>query len=551
MNGSSTFLPTFSPVQSSDLPRVTLPCRLVAKPIARTGGPGLIPISFVEIRDPLTQQPVADVQAVLRAGGIPKVEEWKQQTAKYKKESIPLGRFEFDSPGGVANSPYARPNSEAQQQQQQNRSFQPSHAPSHSHSQSYASQQRQSQASSVHPLQNDNRPSHRVNPSTSSSVASSASAAPALLPPGTISSASVVSFHSEADEFLFRIHANFLPHDSSQPSLRLIIFRLYDDFYHFQIDLLDTFRLEAGRAINPSDPSPDTESRILPFMPGPLDFIDNAICSQRTKDLDVYMRQLVALHRRQAGYVLEHDLVRGFFAPRNGDMAKESPREEVEDELRKEQSLPPMEDDDDDPDATLQNGGRGGGNGLENAMDSMGINNNDPRTSYSSSISASNNNGARPPSTSTHTTNDSSRPSSANHDDTYRPSTATTSSSSSWGHNTTSRISASTPLSASLNSSSQSHSASHSSTGGASAAFKKIKIFDRATDDLIAIRVPTNVTYDQLKEKVQDRLGGGVRTLKYRDSMAGPNSGGMQLIEDDESLEEWLRKEDKLDKLML
>ncbi|KAB8349861.1 hypothetical protein FH972_023874 [Carpinus fangiana] len=49
----------------------------VAKPIQRLGGPGLIPVSFIEIRDMTT--------------GVPKVEEWKRMAAEYKDSSIPLG----------------------------------------------------------------------------------------------------------------------------------------------------------------------------------------------------------------------------------------------------------------------------------------------------------------------------------------------------------------------------------------------------------------------------------------------------------------------------
>lgn len=153
--------------------------RLVAKPIQRLGGPGLIPISFVEIRDPLTGQPVADVQAVLRAGGIPRVDEWKQKTAEYKASSIPLGRFELTSTTGVANSPYARLNSNANLSTEASRSSQHSQSQSQSQTQSRSQSQRQSlyshrsQQSTSHPDSGQHNDSHhRANPSVSSSVAS-------------------------------------------------------------------------------------------------------------------------------------------------------------------------------------------------------------------------------------------------------------------------------------------------------------------------------------------------------------------------------------------
>lgn len=66
----------------------------VAKPIGRLGGPGLIPVSFIELRDMGSGKPVADpLDAVARAG-VPTVEDWKKMAASYKNSSITLGKFE-------------------------------------------------------------------------------------------------------------------------------------------------------------------------------------------------------------------------------------------------------------------------------------------------------------------------------------------------------------------------------------------------------------------------------------------------------------------------
>lgn len=69
----------------------------VAKPIGRLGGPGLIPVSFIEIRDMATGRAVPDAQAAVTAAGVPKVEEWKKMAAEYKNSSISLGKFETSS----------------------------------------------------------------------------------------------------------------------------------------------------------------------------------------------------------------------------------------------------------------------------------------------------------------------------------------------------------------------------------------------------------------------------------------------------------------------
>ena len=65
----------------------------VAKPIGRLGGPGLIPVSFVEIRDMTTGRAVDDPQLAVQQAGVPKVEEWKRIALNYKETSIELGKF--------------------------------------------------------------------------------------------------------------------------------------------------------------------------------------------------------------------------------------------------------------------------------------------------------------------------------------------------------------------------------------------------------------------------------------------------------------------------
>ncbi|EEP77800.1 conserved hypothetical protein [Uncinocarpus reesii 1704] len=73
----------------------------VAKPIGRLGGPGLIPVSFIEVRDMTTGQPVSDPHEAVKRAGVPRVEEWKKMTAEYKNSSITLGKFEA---GGVQSA---------------------------------------------------------------------------------------------------------------------------------------------------------------------------------------------------------------------------------------------------------------------------------------------------------------------------------------------------------------------------------------------------------------------------------------------------------------
>ena len=68
----------------------------LAKPIGRLGGPGLIPVSFIEIRDMATGKPVDKPEEAIANANVPKIEEWKKQAAEYKNSSISLGKFAFD-----------------------------------------------------------------------------------------------------------------------------------------------------------------------------------------------------------------------------------------------------------------------------------------------------------------------------------------------------------------------------------------------------------------------------------------------------------------------
>ena len=69
----------------------------------------------------------------------------------------------------------------------------------------------------------------------------------------------------------------------------------------------------------------------------------------------------------------------------------------------------------------------------------------------------------------------------------------------------------------------------------------KIKIFDSASEDLVAIRVHPQVTHSQLMDKVQARLGGNVVRLSYRNS-----AGSMVGLDGDEELQQWLDNTERL-----
>ncbi|KNZ54424.1 hypothetical protein VP01_2952g1, partial [Puccinia sorghi] len=76
----------------------------LCKPISRLGGPGLLPVSHVEIHDVNTGAEVLpeNVEHFVRAVGLPRLNEWEEATAAYRNQSITLGTFDASDTPPVA-----------------------------------------------------------------------------------------------------------------------------------------------------------------------------------------------------------------------------------------------------------------------------------------------------------------------------------------------------------------------------------------------------------------------------------------------------------------
>ncbi|KAH8729082.1 hypothetical protein GQ44DRAFT_723976 [Phaeosphaeriaceae sp. PMI808] len=236
----------------------------VAKPITRLGGPGLIPVSFIEIRDMTTGQAVSDAQAAVTAAGVPKVEEWKKMAAEYKNGSIPLGKLETNSQQTLQQG------MERMSVRSQNGGHSKAGSITHSRNTSIAQQ----------PPRGQYRTSDN------------------LLAPV---SACVPRYCFADDIFWFIIECQM--EDGRHWELQ----RLYQDFYDLQIQLIATYPHEAGTG--------GTGERTLPFMPGPVTYVTDNISNGRRANLDEYIKNLLQL----GTHITHGPLVKGFFAPRQGD----------------------------------------------------------------------------------------------------------------------------------------------------------------------------------------------------------------------------------------
>ncbi|EMC93534.1 hypothetical protein BAUCODRAFT_244779 [Baudoinia panamericana UAMH 10762] len=230
----------------------------VAKPITRLGGPGLIPVSFIEIRDMTTGKAVDDPVAAVAKAGIPRVEEWKKMAAEYKNTSIPLGT--------VSSSQQVQGLQQGMERMSLGSQHQNGHGAGHSRQPSAYQYQQQQQQNLYAPER-----------------------------------ASVPRYIFADDKFHFIVEARMS--NGTHWDLQ----RVYEDFYELQINLINAFPEESGQV--PGKP------RVLPYMPGPVKFVTDGISEGRRANLDEYLRDLLRL----PPHITCSSLVRTFFTPRGPD----------------------------------------------------------------------------------------------------------------------------------------------------------------------------------------------------------------------------------------
>ncbi|KAM4054549.1 SH3 domain-containing protein [Hirsutella rhossiliensis] len=233
---------------------------VVAKPIMRLGGPGLIPLDFIYVFEEVPMgtgsgngpTPVEDPREALKKAGVPSVEEWKRMAAQYKNSSITLGKFD-----GAKAAAGQQPTIE---QGMGRLSLQ--------------------QPGARHSNQNGSQSASQLY-------------APIW--------ARIPRYCYAENKYWFVIEAELEDGRCWELS------RYYQDFYDFQIALLAEFPAEAGNA--------GTQKRSLPYMPGPVSYVTDAITEGRLYNLDAYVKNLL----NQPPHISRCDLVKLFFAPREGD----------------------------------------------------------------------------------------------------------------------------------------------------------------------------------------------------------------------------------------
>ncbi|KAK9314523.1 protein scd2/ral3, partial [Lipomyces starkeyi] len=386
----------------------------VAKPIGRLGGPGLIPISYVEIRHMTTGKPVENIEEAIAKAGVPRVEEWKKRTAEYKASSIPLGKFEDDVSLPFNKFQHMSLSQQEQLEEQQERQQQQQQSVGDQAYNSYLSGQFSDRLSE--------QPSETYEPAVISAI--------------------VDRFSFDNNRYWYLLIA-----EMEDGTFRNLC-RYYEDFYDFQIRLLDEYPDEAGRT---------GRQRILPFIPGPVTFVNDSISSQRRVNLDEYVQKLIAL----PPYISRNTLVKGLFALRAGDVESQHAGS----------SLPQPYYRDSRP--------------IANASQSRSSNVSDYSSSTTNSADVRGSFGTSNTSSINGTPRDAEME--------RNPSAMSESTMSSLNGQPSSRVHQSGQL--------------------------KIKVFYQ--EDLIAIRVPVDVEYSHLENKLHERLGSSNLTFYFQDEQTG------------------------------
>lgn len=243
--------------------------------------------------------------------------------------------------------------------------------------------------------------------------------------------------------------------------------RFYEDFYDFQISLLDEFKDEAGHT---------GQARVLPFMPGPVTYVTDTISAARRTSLDDYIKKLLAMPT----YISRSRLVKQLFFPRPGDVETTGYRQSQNSLHDNRRSTASQQSSDSSREPSRQSSqhnlnGAGGVNGYP------GLSAPPPRTAgqqrmVSNGISQAQQIHIR-------SASDLQPPRMLRQDSSMSAATQGSTSSLQGQH------------------------------------LMKIKITYR--DDLIAVRLPKDVTYAQLHEKLQERLGSELTSIRYKDEPTG------------------------------
>ncbi|GME91961.1 unnamed protein product [[Candida] boidinii] len=233
----------------------------IAKTIPHYERPGLIPVSYVQLLDVVTNIPYGDPpKDIINRERLPTVEEWKHSRALLKASAEDLNQTHNNNINIIHNNNNNN--------------------------------------------NNNNNSTNLLNNLTNNNVITSSNNIKNDNP--LINTDPVVDLNIESFSFYHNKYWYLITCQLQNGSIRSLC-RYYEDFVNLHSNIMDCFPKEGGQL--------NKRERIIPHLPGPLQIITEGICHKRLPDLNKYLKGLLNLPVK----ISKSSLVLSFFDLKKGD----------------------------------------------------------------------------------------------------------------------------------------------------------------------------------------------------------------------------------------
>eukprot|EP00834_Sanchytrium_tribonematis_P007910 NODE_803_length_3808_cov_1.057381.p1 type:complete len:487 gc:universal NODE_803_length_3808_cov_1.057381:2878-1418(-) len=203
---------------------------------------GLVPVTYVEVRDPKTGRILETHEVTL-----PSIDEWKLQNKKFQEKAIPLGKRKIQS------APVISAINNVEKQTGDKYLSMPE-----DHDKAPRRDARDEELEKVDEVDDDDEKEKL----------------------GYILEAKVPTYIlNSLSQYEFIVHC-------TRETGEYTLLREYEDFFNLHLNLLQGFPEAAGR---------NNKKRIIPFLAGPVETVTKEVTERRVGDLDIYMKELLQL----------------------------------------------------------------------------------------------------------------------------------------------------------------------------------------------------------------------------------------------------------------
>lgn len=283
----------------------------IAKLVNRLGGPGLVPVSYVQTLDLKTKKvnQTDDTVKQIKDSGLPTVDEWKNRTNEYKNSSINLEEYnkslvpqydqreffkqhktlyEYDDDGNNSSNNSTHSNSVSTNTLLDNNDPNKDLKLATSSANLNKLVEGSNTSQQPPPTFEQNSPDASVGIPLSTTGTNNLDRDSLFTTNTHITDVKVDNFYYQKyDENSGRYWYHVIAKLSNNKIRSLA--RYYDDFYEFHMDLKKEFPVEAGESKDSS------QERIIPFISAPRSNINAKLAKERMDELNQYLNTLIML----------------------------------------------------------------------------------------------------------------------------------------------------------------------------------------------------------------------------------------------------------------